>query len=183
MQYIYIWNKADTWVPFSATLHNNNRILVNTRKQRTIAKKTLKLTHCAVGDPTLLCWLRKKLNQAIGSLSKVRHFISQHLLKTIFYSLFSSHLIYGCQVWGQNQARHWIQKNRNIARESHQNPKASQQLLYREESQTNIHIWEHHEQYVKKNKKCSYQGLLLTSSLEQDHFRSDNLPTCNMVAH
>ena len=47
--------------------------------------------------------MKKKLNQAIGLLSKVRHFTSQHLLKTLYYSLFNSHLIYGCQVWGQYQ--------------------------------------------------------------------------------
>ena len=29
--------------------------------------------------------------------------ISQHLLKTLYYSQFNSHLIYGCQVWGQYQ--------------------------------------------------------------------------------
>ena len=46
--------------------------------------------------------LKKKLNRAIGLLSNVRHFTSQHLLKTIlYYSLFNSHLIYGCQMWGQ----------------------------------------------------------------------------------
>ena len=44
-----------------------------------------------------------KLNRAFGLLSKVRHFTSQHRLKTIYYSLFNSHLIYGCQVWGQYQ--------------------------------------------------------------------------------
>ena len=50
--------------------------------------------------------LKKKLNWAIGLLSKVQHFnifTSQHLLKTLYYSLFHSHLIYGCQVWGQYQ--------------------------------------------------------------------------------
>ena len=47
--------------------------------------------------------MKNKLNRAIGLLSKVRHFTSQHLLKTLYYSLFNSHLIYGCQVWGQYQ--------------------------------------------------------------------------------
>ena len=28
---------------------------------------------------------------------------SQHLFKTLYYSLFDSHLIYGCQVWQQYQ--------------------------------------------------------------------------------
>ena len=34
---------------------------------------------------------------------KVQHFTSQHLLKTIYYSLCNSHSIYGFQVWGQYQ--------------------------------------------------------------------------------
>ena len=46
--------------------------------------------------------MKKKLNQAIGLLSKVQHFTSEHLLKT-YYCLYNSHLIYGCQVWGQYQ--------------------------------------------------------------------------------
>ena len=28
---------------------------------------------------------------------------TQHQIKTIYYSLFNSHLIYGCQVCGQHQ--------------------------------------------------------------------------------
>ena len=47
--------------------------------------------------------LKKKLNQGIGLLSKVRHFNSPQLLKTIDYSLFNTHLMYGCKVWGQYQ--------------------------------------------------------------------------------
>ena len=47
--------------------------------------------------------MKKKLNRAIGLLSKVQHFTSQHLLKTLYYSLFNSHLIYRFQVWGQYQ--------------------------------------------------------------------------------
>ena len=26
-----------------------------------------------------------------------------HLLRTIYYSIFNSHLIYACEIWGQNQ--------------------------------------------------------------------------------
>ena len=51
----------------------------------------------------LYALLKKKINRAICLLSKVRHFTSQHLLKTFYYSLFNSHLINGCQVWGQYQ--------------------------------------------------------------------------------
>ena len=35
-----------------------------------------------------------KLNRAIGILSKIRHYVPKFLLKTIYYSLFNSHLIY-----------------------------------------------------------------------------------------
>ena len=44
-----------------------------------------------------------KLNRAIGILYKIRHYVSKFLLKTIYYSLFNFHLIFACQVWGQNK--------------------------------------------------------------------------------
>ena len=47
--------------------------------------------------------LKKKLNRGIGLLSKIRYFTSKHLLKTLYFSLFTSKLIYGCQIWGQDQ--------------------------------------------------------------------------------
>ena len=47
--------------------------------------------------------LEKKLSRSIGLLSKIRHYVPKFLLKTIYYSIFNSHLIYGCEVWGQNQ--------------------------------------------------------------------------------
>ena len=47
--------------------------------------------------------LKKKLNRGIGLLSKIRHFTPKHLLKTLYFSLFNSNLIYGCQTWGQDQ--------------------------------------------------------------------------------
>ena len=47
--------------------------------------------------------LKKKLNRGIGLLSKIRHFTPKHLLKTLYFSLFNSNLIYGCQIWGQDQ--------------------------------------------------------------------------------
>ena len=42
--------------------------------------------------------LKKKVNRAIGILSKIYHHTSQNLLKSIYLSLFNSHLIYGCQI-------------------------------------------------------------------------------------
>ena len=50
-----------------------------------------------------LASLEKKLSRSIGLLSKIRHYVPKFLLKTIYYSIFNSHLIYGWEVWGQNQ--------------------------------------------------------------------------------
>ena len=33
-----------------------------------------------------------------------------HLLRTIYYSIFNSHLIYACEIWGQNQNNLWFKK-------------------------------------------------------------------------
>ena len=43
------------------------------------------------------------LNRAIGILSKIQHYVPKFLLKTIYYSLFNSYLIYACQMWSQNK--------------------------------------------------------------------------------
>ena len=46
-----------------------------------------------------------KLNRAIGLLFKVRHCTPKFLLKTIYYSLSHSHLIYASQIWGQTRTK------------------------------------------------------------------------------
>ena len=46
-----------------------------------------------------------KLNRAIGLLFKVRHYTPKFLLKTIYFSLFNSHLIYASQIWGQTKTK------------------------------------------------------------------------------
>ena len=45
--------------------------------------------------------LSSKLKRANGMLSKVRHYVPKDELKSIYYAIFSSHMTYGCQVWGQ----------------------------------------------------------------------------------
>ena len=47
--------------------------------------------------------LKKKLSRSIGLLSKSRHYVPMHLLRTLYYSIFNSHLLYACEIWGQNQ--------------------------------------------------------------------------------
>ena len=44
--------------------------------------------------------LSKKLSSVIGVSRKLSTFVPQHILKTLYFSLFYPHLIYGVQVWG-----------------------------------------------------------------------------------
>ena len=45
--------------------------------------------------------LSAKLRRANGVLCKLRHYIPYSVLREVYYALFSSHMRYGCQVWGQ----------------------------------------------------------------------------------
>ena len=46
--------------------------------------------------------LSSKLSRSIGLLSKIRHFVSYVSLHSLYYSLFHSHLTFGCQLWAQS---------------------------------------------------------------------------------
>ena len=54
--------------------------------------------------------LRTKLLRANGMIAKSRHYLLQnhHHLLTIYHSIFSSHMIYGCQVWGQSDSKYFL---------------------------------------------------------------------------
>ena len=49
--------------------------------------------------------LISKLNRACGLLAKIRHYVPKYLLRTVYFSLFNSHLIYACQIWGQTNIK------------------------------------------------------------------------------
>ena len=46
-----------------------------------------------------------KLSKAVGLLSKIRYYVPRYLLRTIYFSIFNSHMIYTCQIWGQNKCK------------------------------------------------------------------------------
>ena len=46
-----------------------------------------------------------KLSRTVGLLSKIRYYVPKYLLRTIYFSIFNTHMIYTCQVWGQNEAK------------------------------------------------------------------------------
>ena len=43
-----------------------------------------------------------RLLRAKGMLYKIRHFVTQQMLHSIYYGIFSSILTYGSQIWGQH---------------------------------------------------------------------------------
>ena len=43
----------------------------------------------------------KKLNRGNGMLAKARHYVPSNELKNVYHAIFSSHLMYGCQIWSQ----------------------------------------------------------------------------------
>ena len=53
---------------------------------------------------------KKATSHSIGLLSKVRYYVPKHLLRTIYHSVFNSHLIYACEIWGQNKTNHYFKK-------------------------------------------------------------------------
>ncbi len=46
--------------------------------------------------------LSSRLSRAIGMLSKIRHYVTFETLRMIYYGIFSSILMYNCQIWGQS---------------------------------------------------------------------------------
>ena len=49
--------------------------------------------------------VQMKLNRTIGILSKLRYLANIHILKTVYHSLFETHLLYACQLWAQNNKK------------------------------------------------------------------------------
>ena len=48
--------------------------------------------------------LSTKLSRASGMLSKIRYYVNKETLHMVYYGIFSSLLIYGSQIWGQQNA-------------------------------------------------------------------------------
>ena len=45
---------------------------------------------------------KSELTRAIGFLGKIREYVTKFLLKTLYYTIFYSHLTYTCHIWGRN---------------------------------------------------------------------------------
>ena len=88
-----------------------NKVSLNTSKTEIIIfrpkqKQMTKHLNLSISGQNILTGifnsLNCKLNRAIGIVSKIRHFVTIFLLNTLYYTMFHSHLIYSCQIWGQS---------------------------------------------------------------------------------
>ena len=61
--------------------------------------------------------IKRKLDRAIGILSKLRSHVNLNTLRIAYYSLFQSRLQYGAQLWGQTnqEIKEIMQKLQNRA--------------------------------------------------------------------
>ena len=80
--------------------------------------------------------LTTKLKRANGMLSKIRHYVPPEELRSIYHAIFSSHMIYGSQIWGQSDSEN-VQKivklqNRAIRTINFKGPRSETTQLYAE---------------------------------------------------
>ena len=61
--------------------------------------------------------LKQKLSRANGLLAKARYYLSPNLLRTLYFSIFESHLRYGCQIWGHHN-NHNLNDIANVQRKA-----------------------------------------------------------------
>ena len=80
--------------------------------------------------------LIKKLRRANGMLTKVRHYVPKQELKSIYYAIFSSHLYYGLQIWGQRKTSEFNKliklKNRALRIKNFENFEIDSSPLFKE---------------------------------------------------
>ena len=80
--------------------------------------------------------LSSKLSRAIGMLAKIRHYVSEGTLRSIYFGIFSSLLTYGSQIFGQIANKHLrrleILQNKALRLIKFANYRASANPLYKE---------------------------------------------------
>ena len=51
--------------------------------------------------------ISSKLSRAIGLLSRILHYVTKGIIRSIYFAIFSSILTYASQIWGQIKSRHF----------------------------------------------------------------------------
>ena len=88
---------------------NNLKIKINGKKlYPTESIKYLGLHLDEYLDGSSHCTLlQTKLQRVNGMIAKSRHFVNFSEIKSIYHSIFSSHMLYGCQIWGQTDNKYF----------------------------------------------------------------------------
>ena len=109
--------------------------------------------------------LVKKLKRSNGMLCKARHFVPSQELRSIYYAIFSSHLTYGCQIWGQSINVHTekVFKLQNRA----------MRIISFSDFYSNPHPIYKQYKIIKLNDFISLQNCMFVYD-----FLNNNLPTC-----
>ena len=87
------------------TKHLNFRISGERIKTSTTVKYLGVLLHAHHNWQPHIDSFVTKLSKAVSLLSKIRYYVPRYLLRTIYFSVFNSHMIYTCQIWGQNKCK------------------------------------------------------------------------------
>ena len=98
-------------------------------------------------------------------LCKIRHYTPKEELKSINFAIFSSHMVYGCQIWGQNRSSHVekISKFQNRA----------MRIINFEEFQANAHSL-----YINNDILKLQDSVRLQNCLFAHDYLNNSLPAC-----
>ena len=82
----------------------DDRIVLTLNRTKIFESRKLKYLGLIIDDR--LSWkfhileLTKKLNRSVGMFYKIRNYTPIHVLTSLYYSLFNSHMSYGISAWG-----------------------------------------------------------------------------------
>ena len=87
---------------FNKTLHHNVTLKINKKAimQKDYIKYLGVIIDCHLNWKHHILNVSKKISRSIGVVYKLREFMNTKMLKSIYYSLIYSHLVYAIQVWG-----------------------------------------------------------------------------------
>ena len=99
----------------------DNRVILKLHNTKIHESRKIKYLGLIMDDR--LTWkfhineLCKKLGRSVGMLYKLRHLCPANVLRSLYFSLFNSHLSYGLPVWG-NTAKVYMEKVLNLQKKA-----------------------------------------------------------------
>ena len=94
------------FIVFRPLRHNTHHERLTLKLHHTKLFESSKIKYLGLILDNKLSWkwhvaeLSKKLSRAVGMLYKIRHYCPKSVLRSLYFSIFNSHLSYGLVVWG-----------------------------------------------------------------------------------